>query len=154
MKKIVKFMNEFSFDIRNTFNISSGNSIEEMTKKLEGVLEWTDCNKIVQVSNSFIVKLNKDDKQKMFRFSQEIAFLFVKLGYKVSNELWNNPVNEMSLSVEEIEKLNIFARAFLIPYNEYLMCLDRRMRMSSIAEYFGVSISTVLQRGRDLDLIS
>ena len=119
-----------------------------------------------KVNDSFFIYLSPTDdvRTKRFMVSQEIGHLFLHMGYKTNNSLWNtfggNQIyeNTKSYSLEKQTAANAFAFALLIPKTEYTRILnlythDGKANMKKIADYFGVTVSYAIMRGEDLGLI-
>lgn len=119
-----------------------------------------------KVNNSFCIYVSPvDDVQiKRFMISQEIGHLFLHMGYKTNNSLWNtfggNQIyeNTKSYSLEKQTAEKAFAFALLMPKTEYTRILnlythDGKANMKKIADYFGVTVSYSIMRGEDLGLI-
>lgn len=119
-----------------------------------------------KVNDSFFIYLSPTDdvRTKRFMVSQEIGHLFLHMGYKTNNSLWNtfggNQIyeNTKSYSLEKQTAANAFAFALLMPKTEYTRILnlythDGKANMKKIADYFGVTVSYAIMRGEDLGLI-
>ena len=119
-----------------------------------------------KVNNSFCIYVSPVDdvRTKRFMISQEIGHLFLHMGYKTNDSLWNtfgdNQIyeNNKSYSLEKQIAANSFAFALLMPKTEYTRILnlythDGKAIMKKIADYFGVTVSFSIMRGEDLGLI-
>ena len=119
-----------------------------------------------KVNDSFCIFLSPTDdvRAKRFMISQEIGHLFLHMGYKTNDSLWDtfgdNQIyeNNKSYSLEKQIAANAFAFALLMPKTEYTRILnlythDGKANMKKIADYFGVTVSHAIMRGEDLGLI-
>ena len=80
------------------------------------------------------------------------------MGFITNPDLWgqqNCVVHQDSYTIEQIYQANEFAESLLMPETEYKEALDRfaengYIHMPDVANYFKVSISLAVSRGKSL----
>nr|UVY01562.1 MAG: IrrE N-terminal-like domain [Bacteriophage sp.] len=162
---VVKFLiNSLAEDVLSAYNISVpiGN-IDEIVEKLGGTIQkeaFFSDGAVEKEGNGFkiIVSPFQDEKRERFTIAHELGHLFLHMGYRTNNELWEKQENNIYHRIGNSEKeyqANEFAAAFLMPATEYLAVLNKvaegnMVDTSKIAEYFNVSIEAAANRGKFL----
>ena len=159
-----RMINSLAEDVLSAYNISVpiGN-IDEIVEKLGGTIQkeaFFSDGAVEKEGNGFkiIVSPFQDEKRERFTIAQELGQLFLHMGYRTNNELWEKQENNIYHRIGNSEKeyqANEFAAAFLMPATEYLSVLNKvaegnMVDTSKIAEYFNVSIEAAANRGKFL----
>lgn len=159
-----RMINSLAEDVLSAYNISVpiGN-IDEIVEKLGGTIQkeaFFSDGAVEKEGNGFkiIVSPFQDEKRERFTIAHELGHLFLHMGYRTNNELWEKQENNIYHRIGNSEKeyqANEFAAAFLMPATEYLTVLNKvaegnMVDTSKIAEYFNVSIEAAANRGKFL----
>ena len=159
-----RMINSLAEDVLSAYNISVpiGN-IDEIVEKLGGTIQkeaFFSDGAVEKEGNGFkiIVSPFQDEKRERFTIAHELGHLFLHMGYRTNNELWEKQENNIYHRTGNSEKeyqANEFAAAFLMPATEYLSVLNKvaegnMVDTSKIAEYFNVSIEAAANRGKFL----
>lgn len=108
----------------------------------------------------FFSKKEKEDYN--FRMSRALGNLFLHMGYEILPDLWQEQDTDKYVEFirdEQEEQSIVFARAFLMPREEYKRVLyenldeDNKIDVDKIAEYFNVTYWSAKIRGQYLGLI-
>ena len=159
-----RMINSLAEDVLSAYNISVpiGN-IDEIVEKLGGTIQkeaFFSDGAVEKEGNGFkiIVSPFQDEKRERFTIAHELGHLFLHMGYRTNNELWEKQENNIYHRIGNSEKeyqANEFVAAFLMPATEYLSVLNKvaegnMVDTSKIAEYFNVSIEAAANRGKFL----
>ena len=159
-----RMINSLAEDVLSAYNIAVpiGN-IDEIVEKLGGTIQkeaFFSDGAVEKEGNGFkiIVSPFQDEKRERFTIAHELGHLFLHMGYRTNNELWEKQENNIYHRIGNSEKeyqANEFAAAFLMPATEYLSVLNKvaegnMVDTSKIAEYFNVSIEAAANRGKFL----
>ena len=159
-----RMINSLAEDVLSAYNISVpiGN-IDEIVEKLGGTIQkeaFFSDGAVEKEGNGFkiIVSPFQDEKRERFTIAHELGHLFLHMGYRTNNELWEKQENNIYHRIGNSEKeyqANECAAAFLMPATEYLSVLNKvaegnMVDTSKIAEYFNVSIEAAANRGKFL----
>ena len=159
-----RMINSLAEDVLSAYNIAVpiGN-IDEIVEKLGGTIQkeaFFSDGAVEKEGNGFkiIVSPFQDEKRERFTIAHELGHLFLHMGYRTNNELWEKQENNIYHRIGNSEKeyqANEFAAAFLMPATEYLAVLNKvaegnMVYTSKIAEYFNVSIEAAANRGKFL----
>ena len=159
-----RMINSLAEDVLSAYNISVpiGN-IDEIVEKLGGTIQkeaFFSDGAVEKEGNGFkiIVSPFQDEKRERFTIAHELGHLFLHMGYRTNNELWEKQENNIYHRIGNSEKeyqANEFAAAFLMPATEYLSVLNKvaegnMVDTSKLAEYFNVSIEAAANRGKFL----
>ena len=159
-----RMINSLAEDVLSAYNISVpiGN-IDEIVEKLGGTIQkeaFFSDGAVEKEGNGFkiIVSPFQEEKRERFTIAHELGHLFLHMGYRTNNELWEKQENNIYHRIGNSEKeyqANEFAAAFLMPATEYLSVLNKvaegnMVDTSKIAEYFNVSIEAAANRGKFL----
>ena len=159
-----RMINSLAEDVLSAYNISVpiGN-IDEIVEKLGGTIQkeaFFSDGAVEKEGNGFkiIVSPFQDEKRERFTIAHELGHLFLHMGYRTNNELWEKQENNIYHRIGNSEKeyqANEFAAAFLMPATEYLAVLNKvaegnMVDTSKIAEYFNVSIEAAANIGKFL----
>ena len=159
-----RMINSLAEDVLSAYNISVpiGN-IDEIVEKLGGTIQkeaFFSDGAVEKEGNGFkiIVSPFQDEKRERFTIAHELGHLFLHMGYRTNNELWEKQENNIYHRIGNSEKeyqANEFAAAFFMPATEYLSVLNKvaegnMVDTSKIAEYFNVSIEAAANRGKFL----
>ena len=157
-----RMINSLAEDVLSAYNISVpiGN-IDEIVEKLGGTIQkeaFFSDGAVEKEGNGFkiIVSPFQDEKRERFTIAHELGHLFLHMGYRTNNELWEKQENNIYHRIGNSEKeyqANEFAAAFLMPATEYLSVLNKvaegnMVDTSKIAEYLNVSIEAAANRGK------
>lgn len=133
---------------------SLGGRIEDMLIEnlSDGYLQKIGSEHFVIFASPYRDKINR-----RFHIAQELGHLFMHMGFKTNEELWESQKSGVwySDSVECEEEATEFASALLMPKNVYNEILKRytvgnEVKTAKIADYFGVSVSLASARGKAL----
>ena len=159
-----RMINSLAEDVLSAYNISVpiGN-IDEIVEKLGGTIqkEAFFSDGAVEKEGNWLKIIEspfQDEKRERFTIAHELGHLFLHMGYRTNNELWEKQENNIYHWIGNSEKeyqANEFAAAFLMPATEYLSVLNKvaegnMVDTSKIAEYFNVSIEAAANRGKFL----
>lgn len=110
--------------------------------------------------NGFVIYVSpfQSAARKKFTIAHELGHLFLHMGYKINDDLWNTQKNSTYYragdSLMEYQA-NEFAAALLMPQKEYRKIMDQytiedQVETDKVAKYFGVSVSAASNRGKFL----
>ena len=167
MNRITKIINNIAEDVIDTYDIHIPiYDINNVVIALGGYVdESTDiCNSdIMKQNDGFVIYIpsSYSAERKQFAVAQELGHLFLHMGYKISQKLWDKQKNMVyyeSKSPLEEYQANDFADALLMPKDIYKKVLKQyttgnKVQTAKIAEYFGVSVSTAYSRGKNLSYL-
>ena len=151
-------------DIHEIYDVKVPIDINEVVEKIGGSIEYTEnrfkTNSIIKTSKGFIISIvhKKDKYLEKISIAQAIATLFLIYGYRINPDRWNNKeINEENLTLEQINAINYFSYAFLMPKNIFTKVVEENtvdgyVKMKKVAEYFDVSVSQVFCRGKDIGI--
>lgn len=164
-------INKIADAIRKQYNVSTPiiDFKDLIENKLNGELkeenflpEFADA-RIEKKGDSFIISVlqNANESRKRFSIAHELGHLFIHMGYKISEETWENSDNVFNrLDSGELEfQANEFAAALLMPEEKFIKVMNDNYNkgsynMENVAEYFNVSLEAAINRGRWLNLLS
>lgn len=168
MNRITKIINDIAEDVIDTYDICMpiidinnvvvvlGGCVEENEDIYDSAIKKQNDGFIIYIPSSYSVE------RKQFAVAQELGHLFLHMGYKISQKLWDKQKNmgyyESKSPLEEYQA-NDFADALLMPKDIYKKVLEQyttgnKVQTDKIAEYFGVSVSTAYSRGKSLGLLA
>lgn len=110
---------------------------------------------------AIIIPVNQPNTRKNFTIAHELGHLFLHMGYRIDEELWeaseNVSFDRRGNSEAELQA-NEFAAAFLMPKDKYREVMEKneennRVYIDKVADYFNVSIDAALYRGKWLGLL-
>lgn len=113
------------------------------------------------ISFYIIVPSNQSEARKNFTVAHELGHLFLHMGYKINDELWEKSddivFNRRGNSEIELQA-NEFAVAFLMPKSEYKRVMYEYSNgdtvfIDKVAKYFNVSIDDASYRGKWLEYL-
>lgn len=165
--KLRKKINNLAEDILESYEISTPiTDMDEVVDRLGGRLQ--EDHRIDLYSDGKVVKgkgdcrfeiripFSQSDTRKNFTIAHELGHLFLHMGYKINEELWERSdyveFNRKGKSEVELQA-NEFAAAFLMPQKEYKKIMDRYSKgnivnIGKVAEYFHVSVDAASFRGK------
>ena len=118
-----RMINSLAEDVLSAYNISVpiGN-IDEIVEKLGGTIQkeaFFSDGAVEKEGNGFkiIVSPFQDEKRERFTIAHELGHLFLHMGYRTNNELWEKQENNIYHRIGNSEKeyqANEFAAAFLL----------------------------------------
>lgn len=123
------------------------------------------CDGTIQkVGNTgFVIAISpfQNEKREAFTIAHELGHLFLHMGFMTDKDLWkqqDQTVYRRFGTSEQEYQANEFAASLLMPEMQYKQVLDRFTKdncvdMSRVADYFKVSISAAINRGRFLGYI-
>lgn len=162
-----EIINKLTMDILDCFKIEIPIvDMENVVKALGGRVEIScDIENVIDGSLQregdgfkIFISLFQSEERKRFTIAHELGHLFLHMGYKIDDRLWNETENltyyRSGSSVLEYEA-NEFAAAFLMPEDIYKKVMNQNLdgnvvNTSKIAEFFGVSILAASNRGKFL----
>lgn len=162
-----RMINSLAEDILSVYNISIPiQDINEIVEKLGGTIQretsFSD-GAVEKDGEGFRIILSpfQDEKRERFTIAHELGHLFLHMGYRTNEELWEKQRNNVYHRIGSSEKeyqANEFAAAFLMPANKYLKVLNNiavgnMVDTSKIAEYFNVSVEAASNRGKFLGVL-
>lgn len=131
MNRITTMINNIAEDVIDTYDIHIPiHNINDVATVLGGyVYESADiCNSDVMKQNDrFVIYIpsSYSAERKRFAVAQELGHLFLHMGYKISQKLWDKQKNMVyyeSKSPLEEYQANDFADALLMPKDIYKRC--------------------------------
>ncbi|MBR0429701.1 MAG: ImmA/IrrE family metallo-endopeptidase [Lachnospiraceae bacterium] len=147
-------------------------NIDELVERLGGrissenaLIGDTDGKVYKTQDASFVIEISPTQsfERRNFTIAHELGHLFLHMGYLTSPKTWecfpeNVPFERKGNSEEEYQA-NEFAAALLMPKNIFIQkvneyAIDGFVDMKKVAEYFRVSPSAAVNRGRFLRIIS
>lgn len=167
MNKIVTMINSLAKDIIDAYDIHIPiHDMNDVVTMLGGCIEENNsvCDSAIKKQNDrFVIYIpsSYSTERKRFAVAQELGHLFLHMGYKISQKLWDKQKNMVyyeSKSPLEEYQANDFADALLMPKDIYKKVLEQyttgnKVQTAKIAEYFGVSVSVAYSRGKSLGLL-
>ena len=168
MNRITTMINNLAEDIIDIYKIHIPiNNINDVVITLGGYIEENKdiCDSAIRKQNDrFVIYIpsSYSAERKQFAIAQELGHLFLHMGYKISQKLWDKQKNMVcyeSKSPLEEYQANDFADALLMPKDIYKKVLEQyttgnKVQTAKIAEYFGASVSTAYSRGKSLGLLA
>lgn len=166
--KIQQLINDLTADIIDIYDIHIPIcNMNDVVTTLGGYIEENKdiCDSAIRkLNDGFVIYIpsSYSTERKQFAIAQELGHLFLHMGYKVSQKLWDKQKNmvyyESKYPLEEYQA-NDFAEALLMPKDVYKKVLDQytvgsKVQTAKIAEYFGVSVSAAYSRGKLLGLLA
>jgi len=147
-------------------NIFDKNKLQELVKSIDGDLQFvTDLDNKVDATIERLVDnpqyafritvKETNEKRDNFSIAHELGHLFLHMGYKANNDIWQNSkirYDRFGYSQSELEA-NEFAGNLLMPENEFRKQWQEK-NIENIADYFNVSKLAVEIRAKNLGLIS
>lgn len=154
-------INALSEDILNMFDISVPiKDIDAVVEQLGGKVVQGSSDSVQRNGDRFkiIVRPFKDENQRKFTIANELGHLFLHMGYKIDDRIWNKQKDGADYQVNDVSQewlANEFASALLMPKNKYKEIMDQYtmdafVDTKKIADYFGVSVSAASSRGQFL----
>lgn len=168
MNRITTMINNIAKDIIDIYDIHVpicnindvvtvlGGRVEENNGICSSAIKKQDDGFVIYIPSSY------STERKRFAIAQELGHLFLHMGYKISQKLWDKQKNmvyyESKYPLEEYQA-NDFADALLMPKDVYKKVLEQyttgnKVQTAKIAEYFGVSVSVAYSRGKSLELLA
>ncbi|MDO5540722.1 MAG: ImmA/IrrE family metallo-endopeptidase [Eubacteriales bacterium] len=159
-----RMINSLAEDILNIYNIPVPiQDIGEIVEKLGGTIQrevsFSDGT-VEKNGEGFRIILSpfQDEKRERFTIAHELGHLFLHMGYRTNEKLWERQSNNIYHRIGNSEKeyqANEFAAAFLMPADKYLevlkdLAVDDMVDTSEIAEFFNVSVEAASNRGKFL----
>lgn len=167
-----KYISELAQRVMDVYSIETPISdIEVIVSRLGGMIEtrvdFDDlCEGTVRKAgeNSFVIALSpvQNKQRKTFTIAHELGHLFLHMGFMVDKELWNMQDQKVYTrfgTSEQEYQANEFAASLLMPEKVYKQVIDsnsegNRVNMSKVANYFNVSISAAINRGKFLGYLA
>lgn len=166
-------INTLANSLIDILNLKFPIPVEEIPERIGGNLETVPFigenleAMISKVNGSFQILITDDKLPQRQRFSiaHELGHLFLHMGYLINDELWHN-TNNYNDSVyyryghsEEENEANEFAAALLMPEAKFREVAKNSLKsgyydIDEIADFFDVSPSAVLTRGKWLGLFT
>lgn len=160
-----KYISAIAQRIVDMYNISIPVNIDAVVHKLGGEIKV--CSQYDETlrktgDTEFTIAISpfqrQNPKRRTFAVAQKLGHLFLHMGFITNPDLWdqqNCVVHQDSYTIEQIYQANEFAESLLMPETEYKEALDRfaengYIHMSDVANYFKVSISLAVSRGKSL----
>ncbi len=159
-----RMINSLAEDILNIYDIPVPiQNMEEIVEKLGGTIQrevsFSDGT-VERNGDGFkiILSLFQDEKRERFTIAHELGHLFLHMGYRINEKLWegqDNNIYHRTGNSEREYQANEFAAAFLMPANRYLevlksLAVGNKVDTSKIAEFFNVSVEAASNRGKFL----
>lgn len=141
-------------------------NIEDMVMTLGGSIEYYDDLGLIldgptakQSESTFVFRIPTFEKKSAQRRLIAIALghLILHMGFLMPDDRWDNQPEKVfpNFSANQTYEAVCFAHAVLMPENDYRNALLRFSKngivnTEAVAEWFGVSISQMITRGRQL----
>lgn len=168
MNRITTMINNIAEDVIDIYDIHIPiHDMNEVVTTLGGYIEENKdiCDSAIRKQNDgFVIYMpfSYSAERKRFATAQELGHLFLHMGYKISQKLWDKQKNMVyyeSKSPLEEYQANDFADALLMPKDIYKKVLEQyttgnKVQTAKIAEYFGLSVSVVYSRGKSLGFLA
>lgn len=140
-----------------------GKVIEDNSKS--GVYDGRITRKYSKDDNTqfkIFIPEDQHEERKKFTIAHELGHLFLHMGYKIDNNLWEQQKDidyYRDGNSEEEFQANEFAASLLMPKKQYKEILDKNSNeeyvdINEVAKYFGVSRQAALNRGRWLGYLA
>lgn len=168
-KELKKLINDMTQDIIDDYEISIPiTNIEEVVHKLGGSIRESSSvdfladGSVRRDGDKFLIIISpfQSEERKKFTIAHELGHLFLHMGYRINDELWDGTEDSTYYCSEEslLEyQANEFAAALLMPEKKYKEIMDKNKNVkenivytNKIAEYFRVSVSAASSRGKFL----
>lgn len=167
-----KYISELAQRVMDVYSIKAPISdMEAIVEILGGSVEKrTDlddlCEGTIRKSgdNSFVIAVSpfQNEQRKAFTIAHELGHLFLHMGFMVDKELWMNQEQKVYTrfgTSEQEYQANEFAAALLMPENLYKSIIEKfsegnRVNMTDVANYFNVSVSAAINRGKFLGYLA
>ena len=144
-------------DMSQVVEIIGGEVIEDNSKS--GIYDGRITRKYSENDNTefkIFIPEEQLEERKRFTIAHELGHLFLHMGYKIDNDLWENQKcvdYYRDGNSEEEFQANEFAASLLMPKYEYKKIMNQYsdgeyVDISQIARYFGVSRQAALNRGK------
>lgn len=143
------------FDIEGFVVRTLGGTLREEASIFDGT--------IMKCGNSFQIRLStfQDRLRKRFTIAHELGHLFLHMGFKTNDEIWNSMDNNKYYrfgSSEREYQANEFAASLLMPEKMYINTVIEHAEgnivdISIIANIFQVSIEAASNRGKFLGIL-
>lgn len=144
---------------------------ESLVEILGGKLVYAPDAKVYKsAKDSFVIEVPTSRGEDFIRYStaRMIGHLFLHMGYQVAPSVWDKQrVNEPFWDTPDCGSIELyqahqFAVELLMPEEEFSTKLyklanqreDKRVNISDLGKYFGVSNELVLRRAKALDLVA
>lgn len=164
-----KYISAIAQRIVDMCDISIPLDIDTVVQKLGGRIEICSVDELLYDETlrktgdtEFTIAISpfqcQNQKRRTFAVAQKLGHLFLHMGFITNPDLWgqqNCVVHQDSYTIEQIYQANEFAKSLLMPETEYKEALNRFaengcIHMSDVANYFKVSISLAVSRGKSL----
>lgn len=166
-----KYINLLAERILEDFDVAPPiDNIENVVKVLGGTVEmmqasngWIDGEIRKNGKNSFVIEVSpfQNEHRKKFTIAHELGHLFLHMGYMTNEVLWDKQTEAFHREgiSEQESQANEFAAAFLMPQKLYKQVLDQNTKGNTVdilkvAEWFKVSISAAINRGKFLGYLA
>lgn len=166
-----KYINLLAEHILEDFDVTPPiDNIEKVVELLGGTVQtmhasngWIDGEIRKNGSDSFVIEISpfQNEHRKKFTIAHELGHLFLHMGYMTNEELWNNQTDAFHREgiSEQESQANEFAAAFLMPQKLYKQVLDQNTNgntvdIVSVAQWFKVSVSATINRGKFLGYLA
>lgn len=155
IKDIYKVVEELGGNICHSY---ASNILDEETK-----ISRNKDNSFTLKTHLYNYSFEEEKKEKYnFLIAKLLGNLYLHMGYEVLPDLWKEQDTDKYVEFirdEQEEQSIVFARAFLMPKEEYKKVLyenldeNNKIDVDKIAEYFNVTYWTAKYRGQCLELI-
>lgn len=167
-----KYISVLAQRVMDTYDIKPPiTDMEAVVRKFGGTIRLKEdfdevCDGTIQKvgDNGFVIAISpfQSEQRKSFTIAHELGHLFLHMGFGTDINLWkqqNQAVYRRFGTTEQEYQANEFAASLLMPENQYKQVLDRFTQndcvdMSKVAEYFKVSISAAINRGKFLGYLA
>jgi len=163
-----KLINDLTNDILEDYEIKIPiDNIEIIVDKLGGYVEvdyikseYADAilEKCKDGRFKIIIPNISSEKRKNYVIAKELGHLFLHMGYKIDEDLWNDQSKRSCYFSRQIEQAKAFGIALLMPKYEYKDIIDRnskgnKVNMVGVAKHFNVLQNIAIERGFFLELL-
>lgn len=167
-----KYISELAQRVMDVYGIETPISdMKAIVKKFGGSVEekidFDDlCDGTIQKkgNDSFEIVISpfQNEQRKAFTIAHELGHLFLHMGFMTDKECWstqNQTIYRRFGTTEQEYQANEFAASFLMPEKLYKNILDfysegNRVNMNQVANYFHVSVSAAVNRGKFLGYLA
>ena len=164
-----EFINDLTQIVISSYNITIPiTKMDDVVKQMRGtVIENDDFDSdsdgsIKKTSNNtFEIKISKNqtNERRNFTIAHELGHLFLHMGYRTNDELWekqdNCVYNRFGKSEQEFQA-NEFAASLLMPEDKYIEYFrdiytgNFEKDIKNVSSHFNVSVSAASNRGKFL----
>ena len=165
------FISKLAEDVRDAYDITTPvHHTNKIIKKIGGtIIESNDIDLVYSPEvcktgdNSFTIHIRKgmDKKYRRCLVMRALGHLFIHMGYRVSEDVWNKKEIEKRRAFdndESFEQARYFSMCVLMPILEFKQVVSQhtendKVNIKEVAKHFKVHTNTATYWGKELELI-